>query len=274
MQEQENSLETAQTTDEQVNPLRELAKQLQANEDTAKTDESQELGDDKKPAAKSKPTTLKALAETLGLEDKDLYELQIPSSIKDAEPYTLGKLKDLAAQQDDFTVRTLKFEEDARRKETEIQRASQDLAELISAIPQDMLKPEIMQKVQQRRESAVAQERERTLEAIPQWMDSQGKPQIDVIEKDLQGMAEHLKSYGFDDRYLAQVYDHRTMKYIRDNWLREQRLRKALESVTEQKPNPRGRSKPNQSTKQRRTGAALTHHEQQVQNFIKTIQGN
>ena len=49
-------------------------------------------------------------------------------------------------------------------------------------------------------------------------------------------MSEHLQGYGFPVNYLQNIVSHQQLKYIRDNWQREQRVRKALELVKAGKP--------------------------------------
>lgn len=57
-------------------------------------------------------------------------------------------------------------------------------------------------------------------------------------------MAEHLKQYGYPVNHLERIADHRQLKYIRDNWQREQRIRQALAKVKAGKPAPTPQSKP------------------------------
>jgi hypothetical protein len=57
-------------------------------------------------------------------------------------------------------------------------------------------------------------------------------------------MSEHLKQYGYPVNHLERVADHRQIKYIRDNWQRETRIRKALAAVKAGKPNPTSKQKP------------------------------
>lgn len=195
--------------------------------DEGKPDESPEKG---------KPKSLKALAETLELEDKDLYAIEVPMA--NGETRTLGQLKDLVAQQDQFALRELEWEEERHRKESELIRAQDELRELISALPQNAVKPEVLEKIRQKHEATLKIEREKTLEAIPEWKDENRRTE------DIRGMVEHLKGYGFPETYIQSVFNHRTMKYIRDNWQREQRIRKALEAVKTGKPPTTATAKP------------------------------
>lgn len=228
--EQKTPPETATPID-QVSSLRELAKLLSPDDKAPPA----ETPDGKKPTEKVKPKTLSEAAERLGLEVKDLYDLEIPSD--KLEGLTLGKLKDHMVERENFTTRSLKFEEDAARKEADFERAKQELSTLLQALPANAVTPEVREQIRQRHEAALKLERERTLQAIPEWKDAK------VRTDDMAGMVEHLTGFGFPPGYLAHVTDHRTLKFIRASWQRETRLRKALELVSEKKPGALGKSK-------------------------------
>jgi hypothetical protein len=182
-----------------------------------------------------RPKSLKALAETLKLADKDLYDIEVPMS--NGESRTLGQLKDLVSKQDDFTLRELSFEEERQRKESDLHRAQNELRELVSQLPKNALRPEVVEAFRQKHEATVQQERQRTLEVIPEWKDEARRTE------EITGIVEHLESYGFPKNYLSSVVDHRTIKYIRENFLREKRLRSALEQVKVAPPSNTARSR-------------------------------
>lgn len=219
--------ETAETPD---TGLKTLADLLSAEEkpETAPP----ETGNEGKPAGdspeKGKPTDLKSLAERLATKPEDLYAIKVP--MPNGESRTLGELKDLAAKQDEFTLRELEFEEERQRKEGELIRAQDELREMLAALPKEAIKPEMLDKIRQKHEATLKLEREKTLDVIPEWRDE------DRRTEDVRGMIEHLKGYGFPENYLTNVVSHRMLRYIRDNWLREQRIRKALEAVKTGKP--------------------------------------
>lgn len=239
----DTSPETVETPEQTETPepeLKNLADLLAAEEKPEESGSPETGTEEGKPGEspeKGKPKTLKALAETLKLEDKDLYAIEVPMA-KDGETRTLGELKDLAAKQDQFTLRELEFEEERQRKEGELIRSQNELRELMASLPEGAVKPEVLEKVRAKHEATLKLERERTLEAIPEWKDEEKRTE------DIKGMVEHLKSYGFPESYLKTVFNHRTMKYIRDNWLREQRIRKALEQVKSATPGKTSTGKP------------------------------
>ena len=184
-----------------------------------------------------KPTKFNDLAGTLGVELDDLYKLEI-SQAEDGTPVTVENLKDHYAKQGDFVLREIDFEERRTAQESQLMQAQEELRELMAALPERAIKPEVLQKVRDKHELQVKQERKKTLEVIPDWNDEKTRT------ADIEGMADHLKQYGYPVDYLGRVADHRQMKYIRDNWQREQRIRKALAQVRAGKPNPTTKQKP------------------------------
>lgn len=241
MQDLENLPETAeetQTPETEPSQLKSLASLLAAGEnpETDSSDESEEGTAAEKPE-KAKPKSLKALAEKLKLEDKDLYAIEVPMA--NGETRTLGQLKDAVAKQDEFSLREIEFEETRQQREGELIRAQSELRELISSLPKNAIKPEVLEAIHQKHDARLQVERAKTLEAIPAWSDEAKRTE------EITGMIEHLESYGFPQNYIQTIHDHRTLKYIRDNYLRAQRVRTALEAVKSGKPPANANSKPN-----------------------------
>jgi hypothetical protein len=192
-----------------------------------------------------KPTKFNDLAGKLGVELDDLYKLEI-SQAEDGTPVTIENLKDHYAKQGDLSLREIEFEERRTQQEAELMQAQEELRELMAALPEKAIKPEVLQKVRSKHDAQMNLERRRTLEVIPEWNDA------DKRLADLEGMSEHLKQYGYPVNHLERVADHRQIKYIRDNWQREQRIRIALERVRAGKPNPAKPSKPTGKAPQKR----------------------
>ncbi len=239
MSELENaSPETAEepTNDpiERSTSLEELAAAL--GTETPEGDEPTGNGDAGEKPKKAKLSDLKGLAEQLGVEVKDLYGIKIPSA-KEGESFTLGELKDEMQKRSDFTVRELQWEEDRQAKQAEFSRAEGELRELLSALPVEALNPQVVEAARRKFADHVKAEQAKTLEAIPEWRDTAR------FDADMAEMAEHLAGYGFAPNYLATVNDARTLRYIRDNHLREKRVRAALASVTEKKTPGLGKSR-------------------------------
>jgi hypothetical protein len=245
----------------EASSLRELAALLQPPDDQAPPAETQPPGD--KPAAKVKPKTLNDAAERLGLKVEDLYGLEIPSD--KIKGLTLGQLKDHMAERENFTTRSLQFEEDAARKDAEFGRATLELQTLLAALPKDALKPEVREAIRQKTEAAERIEIERTLQVIPEWSD------VNVRTTDVRGMIEHLSGYGFEPNYLAKVKDHRTLKFIRASWQREQRIQKALALVSEKKPGALGNSKPNGAPQPKTGSKPMSRQDQEAARYLQAL---
>ena len=215
------------------NPLARLAEALAAERGEVPGSSSPDDG----TTPPGKPTDLTGLANALKMDPAELYKITVPSSREGAEPYTLGKLKDLAAEHDDFTVRSLALEEQYRERQAEVVRAEQELQAIMATLPPDAIKPEARVKLQEKRNAVLSVERQRVLTAIPEWRDA------DVRTSEMEQIIEHLKDYGFPETYLTSVFDHRTLRYVRDNWRREKQIRAALEKVAERKDSTPPKSK-------------------------------
>lgn len=191
---------------------------------------------------KAKPTKFNDLAEIAGVELDSLYKLELSLS-EGGSPITIEQLKDAYTKREEQTVRELKWEEDRAKKEANLVRAQGELQELLAALPKDAIKPEVLQAAATKHQAAVKRERERALEVIPDWRDKAKR------EEDIAGMTEYLKGYGFPPNYLETVFDHRAVRFIRDAWQREQRIRKAFEQLESVKSTPA-------ATKPKANGAA------------------
>ena len=195
-------------------------------------------------------TKFNELAGKLGIELDDLYKLEIVQA-EDGTPVTVESLKDQYAKQADYSIREIAFEERKTQQESDMMRAQEELRELMAALPEKAIRPEVLQKVRAKHEAQAALERRRTLEVIPEWNDAATRTE------EFEGMSQHLKQYGYPVNHLERVADHRQIKYIRDNWQREQRIRKALDAVRAGKPNPTTRQKPGNKAPSKRPLAGV-----------------
>jgi hypothetical protein len=229
----ENTAGAEQTTETPIaEPGIETLSELMADEKTPGGEEQQSGSEEK-----AVPTKFNDLAGALDMELDALYKLEI-SQAEDGTPVTIENLKDHYSKQSDVELREIEFEERRTRQESELMQAQEELRELMAALPEKAISPQVLQKVRDKHEAQVQLERKRTMQVIPEWQDEQTRT------ADIEGMAEHLKQYGYPVNYLERVSDHRQVKYIRDNWQREQRIRKALEKVRAGKPNPVSKQKP------------------------------
>ena len=230
--ESENTAGAEQTTDDQ--PGIEHLGALLAE------DEVQDAGasdDAESGSKKTAPTKFNELAGKLGIELTDLYKLEV-SQAEDGTPVTVENLKDYHTRQADFSMREIEFGERRTKQESELMQAQEELRELMAALPEKAIRPEVLQNIRNKHDAQRKLENQRTLEVIPDWQDET------IRTADIEGMTEHMKQYGYPVDHLARVVDHRQIKYIRDNWQREQRIRTALAKVKAGKPNPTTKQKP------------------------------
>lgn len=201
------------------------------------------------------PTVLREVAERLGLQPEALYKIAIP--LPNGKSMTLGALKDAAAAQGDFSVRELEFETRRTRQEGELLTAQQELRELYAALPEAARKPELLETVRRKTAARLKAERERTLMMIPEWEHEERRTQ------DMAGMVTHLKEFGFPANYLEGVSDHRVIKYMRDNWILSERVKKALEAAKEETPEPQARGRANRKPPKKESQSQQQHSSRQ-----------
>lgn len=209
-------------------------------------------------ASKGKPKTIIEAAERLGIKPEDFYKLEV--SIEEdgeAQPFTLSALKDAHKERQNFQLEQLEWGENKATQEGELLRSRNEIVELLSMLPKEAIKPEVINKIRQKHDASIKLENERTLNVIPEWKNEQRRTD------EMGAMREHLTKAGFPTNYLNNVSDHRTMRYIRENMLREQRITKALSMIKlktpkGQAPTPRGnsmRGAPKPTTAQRGNAA-------------------
>jgi hypothetical protein len=197
--------------------------------------ESQQNAEPKAGKPKGKPKALKDLAETLSLEDKDLYAIEVPMA--DGKTLSIGALKDAAAKSDDLSVRELAFAERVTKQEAEWTRSQQEFAELMSQLDPKAIKPEVTAKVREKIAASQKRERALVLQTIPEWQNET------VRDADLVGMVEYLKDFGIHESYLTATMNHKLFRLVRDGYLRKQRIDKALAQVEAvKKPSTTGKS--------------------------------
>lgn len=197
------------------------------------------------PEAETPPKTLQEWAEKFGTEAKDLYAVEVPISQGDeTKNVTLGELKDTYGQAQDLDRRELEIEERKANAEADLTRAQTELRAILQALPEGAVNEKVLKFVRQKAEAELSQERQATLDAIPEWRDETRR------EADLQGMVKLLGDYGLSPQYLQSQFDHRLVRLIRDSFLRKQRIDKALARVNKVKrPSNTGKSTPSGSAK-------------------------
>jgi len=163
-------------------------------------------------------STLKALAEKLGVEPSDLYKVKI--GLSDGEQMTLGQMKDkvqsltdLDGEKQQLTQKQIEFENSMLRERAEV-------SALLEKV-QHAITPEMVEQTRQERDQHLAKERKSLLEAIPEWKDAE------IYTKDRGELVEFVGQYGVSEAEFSAVADHRLVKLVRD----AHRLQRTLSSA-------------------------------------------
>ncbi len=185
---------------------------------------------------KARPVRFNDLAGATGLELDDLYKLELSNSA--GETFTIEELKDMKASQDDFALRELQWEERRADEQAKLTQAQNELTQIIRGLPKGAVNADVLAGVRNRMAETERQERELTLQTIPEWQDES------VRTSELAGMAEYLSTFGFPTNMLGSIVDHRYLNFIRSSYLREKRVKEALARVSAGRPNAAPTSKP------------------------------
>ncbi len=146
--------------------------------------------DDASGSDDAAPTKFNELAGKLGIKLDDLYKLEV-SQAEDGTSVSVENLKDYFTERVDYSMREIEFEERKTKSESDIMQAQEELRELMAALPEKAIQPEVLQKVRAKHDAQATLERKRTLDVIPEWQDQE------IRTADLTGMSEHLKQYGY-----------------------------------------------------------------------------
>lgn len=211
---------------EQPNKPRSLADIFGNKSDETNLDIS--LEDDTPDDPNEPVDSIDRLMKRQKLTPEQAYAIKIP--MKDgAEALTIGQLKDRVGELVDFETREMEFEERRIRQEGELLRSQSELRDLLSILPKDAIKPEVLEKLRKRQETTVRNEKRLTIEHIPEWRDEKRR------SKEIEGMIDMLGDYGFEPSFLDTVVDHRVVKFLRDTFIIRERIRKSLAEVRDPK---------------------------------------
>jgi hypothetical protein len=174
----------------------------------------------------SKPVdSIDGLTKRVKMTPEQVYAIKVPMP-NGAESLTIGSLKDRVGELVDLETREAQFDQRRVKSEGELLRAQAEMRDVMALIPKEQLNPAVLEKVRKGHEQTMKRERAATLEHIPEWQDEKRRGE------DLQGMIDMLADYGFDDSFITTIVDHRAMKFIRDSYLRDKRIKAALAKVT------------------------------------------
>jgi plasmid stabilization system protein ParE len=200
-------------------------------------EETPDEGGDTPPRKPKKPKTFTDLAQALNVKESELYSIEVPSSRAGEKPFTLGGLKDLMKQRDDFAIASLKLDEDRRAHEREKVTAEEELREVLNSVPADSLSDKAMKKIRDGLEAKRAKARAGILEAIPEWQEPTTR------ESELKAITEHLKGYGIGESFILANLNAGVLRFVRDSVQRAEKVRKALEAVEERRGKTPGSGK-------------------------------
>lgn len=179
------------------------------------------------------PLDIGAIAERLGVDPAKLYDARIPLA-DGAEPVTLGQLKD--AYRDAQALEAARSEVTKARGEWQADqlRQQRELDEILSAIRQDAIDPQLAQAVQKVNRERLSREAEALFRTVPEWTDQKTR------DADLVQMVDTLTPYGITRADLDAVTDHRVLRAFR----RLAHLERAVKVTTAPKTPPKSAQAP------------------------------
>jgi len=170
--------------------------------------------------AEDKPVeTFTDLAEKAGVSPEQLYKLKVAMP-EGVEPMTLGELKDLAQRAGDLEGKEQSLTAAKIEQERELMRAQDELRALLAQVGPS-LPPEMVEQHRAKYDAHLAGERQRLLEAIPEWASPE------AYQAGRQEIVSSLEAYGFSEAELSNVYDHRLVKLLHDFTRMEKALKTA-----------------------------------------------
>jgi hypothetical protein len=173
-----------------------------------------ELDDDdldpaEKRAKSKKSKTISDLAEEMGVDPKELYEVSVAFD-DDDEPMSIGAMKDRIKEVRDFERSRDDFEDYRTDSMNEVLSARQQIdgvmQRIMQFIPQEQLQHafgDYMQQHQQR----VGEARKQLREFFPEWSDASR------MQADREALDEHLTTYGFTKFEVDNLQDARLIRF-------------------------------------------------------------
>lgn len=200
-----------------------LAREVEGDEEPGDTGDDGSGKPGERPT-KGKPKDLAELAERLGVQVAELYDITIPAG-SGREAMKLGQLKDRFESWGSLEADRLAFSETQVAHQAEIERGKQELRELLSVIPRQHLTQEALQRAAARVAERHRAQDAQVLEVFPEWKDP-AKRQADIGE-----YSKMLEGYGLSAAEVKAIRDPRLLRFIRDSHRRAEQVRKALEAV-------------------------------------------
>lgn len=152
--------------------------------------------------------TLHEIAETLEVDTKYLYDVEIP--LGNDRSVALAELKDGFKKFETYRATEAEFVERKAQAENENMIAKRQIEQLIRLAPAGAITGELLSKLDEIHSANVARERSAIIKAIPEWRDSNQR-QIDFEE-----IAEVMAGYGFSSSEIEGAMDARLVKFCYD----------------------------------------------------------
>ncbi len=152
--------------------------------------------------------TLSEIAETLEVDTKYLYDVEIP--LGNDRSVALAELKDGYKKFETYQANESLFVERKAQAENENMVAKRQIEQLIRLAPPGAITGELLSKLDEIHNANVSRERSAIIKAIPEWRDSNQR-QIDFSE-----IAEVMAEYGFSSSEIEGAMDARLVKFCYD----------------------------------------------------------
>lgn len=161
------------------------------------------------PENEEKAVSLKELAENLGIETKDLYDVEI--SLGKDETASLGTLKDAFREYKTLKANEEQIREDGMRQSNEHLVAKRQIEQIIGAVVETgAMTPQLLQHLEAANGQRLDKERRLTLAAIPAWHDEVQR------NSDFTMMSETMSEYGYSESEVRGTTDSRQLKAMLD----------------------------------------------------------
>lgn len=191
------------------------------DKDSESDKDNTELSEDKNKEKEVKLESLDDLAKALKTDKAKLYDVKLKLR-ETGKEITLGELKDHYQEYDDIDVQRLEWHNEKKNQELELANARKEIEVLASLLPKDALNKEKLEAARQIVAAQLERQRKDLLRRVPEWNDS------DIRKDEIEKINNHLKEY---DLTFKDISDSRIAHYIRNNWLRELAVEKALAKV-------------------------------------------
>ena len=177
-----------------------------------------EPDDPEAPETEPAPKTIKALAEKLGVEAAELYDLKL--AMPDGAEVSIGQLKDgfqeleaVTTQRDELDERRIAFDTEISAKQSEIDGIS-------AVINPERLTQQELDAYKAYVEQSGQREAEAMIRTTPEWKDPVQR------EADHKLMQEYGARFGISAAELSGIKSHKIVRLIRDAAIKSQRVKK------------------------------------------------